>query len=245
MTSISIMPKFIFVDLSDEFVDALNTRLSRAEAVIDYECRVQDIRELQQYSDTAFVSPANSMGFMDGGIDYVLSRRMFPNVEGQVKHAIAQLGLVNRLGRKFLPIGSCLIVPAEPTKNQYLISAPTMLLPQNINGTRNAYHAMYSLVLLVKKYNAYLQAQNRPTIKNIVCPGLGTGVGRLTAEDSAAQITKALEDFIIGSPTHDPDLSTLPHCVIRNPNGILQEQPKFYQNTEFYQIKPEDLVSIH
>jgi len=34
---------------------------------------------------TYYVSPANSLCFMDGGIDYALSRIIFPNIEMEVK----------------------------------------------------------------------------------------------------------------------------------------------------------------
>ena len=47
----------------------------------------------------AFVSPANALGFMDGGVDWVLSRLMFPGVEGPLRARIRELGGVTRLGR--------------------------------------------------------------------------------------------------------------------------------------------------
>jgi O-acetyl-ADP-ribose deacetylase (regulator of RNase III) len=43
--------------------------------------------------NSAFVSPANSIGFMDGGIDYVYSRDMFVGVEKAVKGKIREIGL--------------------------------------------------------------------------------------------------------------------------------------------------------
>src|SRR5579862_3221422 len=50
----------------------------------------------------AYVSPANSYGIMDGGIDAVLSDR-FPQAEARVQAAIAQVG-------RLLPVGQALVV---------------------------------------------------------------------------------------------------------------------------------------
>jgi O-acetyl-ADP-ribose deacetylase (regulator of RNase III) len=35
---------------------------------------------------TYYISPANSLCFMDGGIDYALSRIIFPGIEKQLKN---------------------------------------------------------------------------------------------------------------------------------------------------------------
>lgn len=50
----------------------------------------------------AYVSPANSFGIMDGGIDIALAAR-FPLVESRVQDAIALRG-------EPLPVGHCLVV---------------------------------------------------------------------------------------------------------------------------------------
>lgn len=41
---------------------------------------------------TYYVSPANSLYFMDGGFDYALSRIIFPNIEIEVKNIVKQIG---------------------------------------------------------------------------------------------------------------------------------------------------------
>src|SRR5512143_2248195 len=66
----------------------------------------------------AYVSPANSFGFMDGGIDADLSAR-FPGVQYRVQSAIAGLG-------GLLPVGEVIIVETEDPFVPYLVSAPTM-----------------------------------------------------------------------------------------------------------------------
>ena len=76
--------------------------------------RIQDVKR----KGAAFVSPANSLGFMDGGVDYTLSREMFPGCEKEVKKKIWELaaqdpegGHKTLLGRPYLRVGSALWVP--------------------------------------------------------------------------------------------------------------------------------------
>ena len=83
--------------------------------------------------NTVFVSPANSLGYMDGGIDYVLSREMFPGLQTIVQDLIAEHGVVNAFGRQYLPVGSALAATT------HIIVAPTMFQPRDVGRTRNAY----------------------------------------------------------------------------------------------------------
>ena len=59
---------------------------------------------------TYYVSPANSLCFMDGGIDYSLSRIIFPGIEMKVKDRVKALKKMTLLGRYYLPIGSSIIL---------------------------------------------------------------------------------------------------------------------------------------
>lgn len=174
---------------------------------------------------TAYVSPANSLGFMDGGIDYTLSRVMFPGVEGRVKAAIAALNLPTLLGRPHLPIGRAVVVPAidptleSPTAGRarlVLVAAPTMWLPQDVRGTHNAYSAMH----------AALTAARAAGVDRLIVPGLCTGCGMMTAAEAISQMKLAHRDFLDGVPARYDAAS------------IVDEQPPFYQNTEFKHIDP-------
>jgi O-acetyl-ADP-ribose deacetylase (regulator of RNase III) len=48
-------------------------------------CKIQDYIPTKK---TYYVSPANSLCFMDGGFDYALSRIIFPNIEAEVKQIV-------------------------------------------------------------------------------------------------------------------------------------------------------------
>ena len=150
--------------------------------------------------DAIYVSPANSFGFMDGGIDLVYSRMMFPKVETNIKRMIGRIGL-DFEGRDYLPIGCTLAVPTEFRANQYMICAPTMLLPQNVSETQNAYYAMYAILRLVHKLiiNAKLK------IKKLYIPGLGTGIGGIEPDNfRCVKMSKMHGNgFLLGTHPYD------------------------------------------
>jgi O-acetyl-ADP-ribose deacetylase (regulator of RNase III) len=84
----------------------------------------------------ALVSPANSFGFMNGGIDQIYMN-MYPNIQNIVQNKIKQIGLQTTLGRYYLPIGSSVTVNAN--NNMQLIVSPTMFFPGNIKNTMNVF----------------------------------------------------------------------------------------------------------
>lgn len=115
--------------------------------VPDIQVSQTDIRKLER-GNVAFVSPANSLGFMDGGIDLHLSRTILPGIETKVKRAIRDIGHTTSIGRAYLPVGSALYV--EHDASSALIVAPTMFLPHNVGKTRNAYHSFYAALKIWK-----------------------------------------------------------------------------------------------
>lgn len=186
-----------------------------------------DVRDVPLTPGTAFVSPANSLGFMDGGIDYVYSRVMFPDLEPVVKRAIAERsGTVSKLGRPFLHVGRALVV--EAANRVYVVVAPTMLMPQDVRGTHNAYHATYAALKAAKRG---AQGGEMPdgSIERLVFPGMCTGCGLLSAKEAIDQMRRAHDDFAAGRApafTHEQ---------------ILSEQPTWYENTEFFDVPPESV----
>ena len=69
------------------------------------------------------VSPANSFGFMDGGLDLAIRNVLGFEVENRIKKEI-----VTKYHGE-LPIGSALVIPTSHEKWPFMISAPTMRLP--------------------------------------------------------------------------------------------------------------------
>ena len=179
-----------------------------------------DIRTISMRPGIAFVSPANSLGFMDGGVDYVLSRQMFSGIEPRVKAVFAEKGLKTMLGRSYLPIGKAVTVDTQH-ENIWLIAAPTMWLPQDVRVTNNAYHAMYAILK---------EACINPLIQHIYITGLCTGCGMVDPIVAVRQMKKAFDDFNQNKP---------PSYTL---DDIVKEQPCFYMNTEFKHIDADKII---
>ena len=134
----------------------------------------------------AIVSPANSFGFMDGGIDLAYSEYFGWNL-GKM--------LQNKIQDKFygeIPVGVATIIKTDNEKIKYLISAPTMRVPANISNTVNAYLAFRASLIEVKIFNK----NNTEKISSILCPGLGTLTGKISPENCAIQMKYAYDSII-------------------------------------------------
>ncbi len=128
----------------------------------------------------AIVSPANSFGFMDGGIDYVYSQFFGWKMQEDLQKKIWQ----DYHGE--LLVGQATVIDIREsnpdTPIPYLISAPTMRVPMNVSQTVNAYLAFLA---------ALRAAVSHPEINSILCPGLGTAVGEMPYDVCAIQMHAA------------------------------------------------------
>src|SRR4051794_10855212 len=80
----------------------------------------------------AWVTPTNSRGRMDGGVDAVIKRRLGVRVERAVQAEIA------RLHGRMMPVGFATCVPTGVAVPRFLISSPTMRTSgQDISATMN------------------------------------------------------------------------------------------------------------
>jgi O-acetyl-ADP-ribose deacetylase (regulator of RNase III) len=110
-----------------------------------------DVRELvKEYNINCIVPPANSLGFMDGGID-MFYMQMFPGIQNIVQDRIKTFDITTALGRYVLPIGSAMLVKTGNEKCPLLVCVPTMFLPEDIAMTRNVYWAFTGLLNLAKQ----------------------------------------------------------------------------------------------
>ncbi|HYF61229.1 MAG TPA: macro domain-containing protein [Herpetosiphonaceae bacterium] len=150
----------------------------------------------------AVVSPANSFGFMNGGIDLFYSRRFGWHVQDRVQSAIRE----RHHGE--LLVGQAEIVATDDTAIPYLIAAPTMRMPQTIRETVNPYLAARAVFLLWKhgrfpdgpRAGEPLAAH----IETVAMPGLGTGVGSVDDAVCARQVRAALDDVLLDQFTFPP-----------------------------------------
>ncbi|KAA5836121.1 macro domain-containing protein [Saccharopolyspora hirsuta] len=137
----------------------------------------------------AVVSPANSYGWMRGGIDAVYARA-FPEVEEQVRSAV----LAYHGGE--LPVGEALLVPTGVPNPIWLISAPTMREPGERLPADTVHPYLAARAVLRLWASAVLEsgALVRQVVRSIAMPGLGTGVGGVAPELCARQIAAAWDE---------------------------------------------------
>lgn len=157
----------------------------------------------------AVVSPANSFGFMDGGLDLALIEKFGASLETKLQN------LIKELPEKELLIGKALVLETGDKSQPYLISAPTMRVPMsfNIHSSINAYLAMKAILLV---------AINNQNIKSIAIPGLCTGVGKMPFEISAFQMYSAYKEIILNKPPNITDFDEAQkHQLSLNPNSFI------------------------
>ena len=208
-----------FVSLNEEYINEIKKE--------GFEGICGKVEDYEIKRKTYYVSPANSLCFMDGGIDYALSRIIFPNIESEIKKLVRQYGKINMLGRKYLPIGSSIIMDIG---TKALVVAPTMLLPQNVNMTNNAYYATMAIL-----YNILINKKESLNEIDIIFTSLCCGYGKMNTLTSIKQILKGINDYKNYNPTVIND-----NIIIHEPN--LLEQPKYYQNTEFFNINASEII---
>lgn len=131
----------------------------------------------------AIVSPANSFGFMDGGLDLALTNYFGSDLEVKLKESIQSLEM------KELLVGQSLLIETNHDEVPFLISSPTMRVPMNfqINTSLNAYLAMKSTLLI---------AQRIETIQSIAIPGLCVGTGGMNEVVASNQMFLAYEEVM-------------------------------------------------
>ncbi|GAA6617738.1 macro domain-containing protein [Scytonema sp. NUACC26] len=132
------------------------------------------------------VSPANSFGMMDGGIDAAIINFFGSSLMERVQQRI----LTDYLGEQ--PVGTSMIVETGHPLHPFLAHTPTMRVPMSIVGTDIPYVAMWAMLLSVRRHNQHAKDK----INSIACPGLGTGIGRVPYREAARQMALAYDHFL-------------------------------------------------
>lgn len=137
----------------------------------------------------ALVSPANSFGFMDGGLDYMISEFFGWHVQDHLQTIIK-----DKFHGEIL-VGAAEIVATDHSKVPYVICAPTMRVPMILGSESvNAYLATRAALLLIKHGKFDDGTPVREKVRSVVFPGMGTGVGQVPPEICARQMKQAIND---------------------------------------------------
>jgi O-acetyl-ADP-ribose deacetylase (regulator of RNase III) len=148
----------------------------------------------------AVVSPANSFGFMDGGIDLRISEYLGWHVQDRLQQKIEK----EHHGE--LLIGQSIVVPTDHEVFTHCICCPTMRVPMDVSNTPNAYLAMRAVILAIRSYTEenfntlYGQYLDPPSpIHSVNISGFCTHTGKMSPEDCAHQMFEAYYDYYVTS----------------------------------------------
>jgi len=129
--------------------------------------------DLTQISCDAIVNPANSFGYMGGGVAGAIKRVGGVEIENE---AIAKAPI---------PVGTAVETTAKNLPCTFVIHAPTMEQPAMRIGVENVRDATRAALKLGVELN----------LKTIAIPGMGTGVGGVPVDDAAQAIVSIAKTF--------------------------------------------------
>jgi O-acetyl-ADP-ribose deacetylase (regulator of RNase III) len=138
----------------------------------------------------AIASPANSFGYMDGGVDAALLGYFGSDVEVSLRRLIDE----QHYGE--LPVGQAVVLPTGHVDIPFLVSAPTMRVPGEIAETVNVYLAFRAALIALLAHNC----MGSP-IRTLLVPGMGTGIGQVPPKRAARQMRHAY-DTVLGRRSH-------------------------------------------
>ncbi|WP_236242700.1 macro domain-containing protein [Streptomyces sp. CC228A] len=120
----------------------------------------------------AWVSPTNSRGRMDGGVDAAVRRYLGAGIQLRVQRAIRD----HFAGH--LPVGGAVCVPSGAVSPKYLISTPTMeTSSQNVSETLNVALACAAAFQAIHRQNDAAPG----SITSVALVGMGARTGRVPA----------------------------------------------------------------
>ncbi|MCB9637315.1 MAG: macro domain-containing protein [Myxococcales bacterium] len=143
----------------------------------------------------AVVSPANSFGFMDGGMDRLLTERFGQELQARLQQMIR----THHHGE--LLVGTAEILETEQEMPAFLISAPTMRVAMPLSHSVNPYLAARAVFLLWKfgviREGRWAGEAVSKHVKSIAFPGLGTGAGGIPPVVCAKQMRDAITEVLL------------------------------------------------
>lgn len=168
MTESSVQPalRVVLTDVNERVVEAWRAAFADTPGI---EIRRGSI--LDEDVD-AWVTPTNSRGRMDGGVDAAIKRHLGSGIQLRVQRAIR-----DRFSGA-LPVGSAVCVPSGATVPRYLISTPTMVASsQNVSATLNVALACAAAFQAVHRQNRLVPG----SIRSVALVGMGAQTGRVPA----------------------------------------------------------------
>ncbi len=162
-----MLVKVVLVDINPKMVAAWRGTFEENPEVEILQGSMTDMQV------SAMVTPTNSAGRMDGGLDLVLKKFLGDTVEKLVQKQIKE-----RFNGK-LPLGRTTCVPTGKVMPAWLISTPTMVgSNEDISDTLNVALACAAAFQAVHTQNSEQPA----SIRSVALPGLGANTGKVPVE---------------------------------------------------------------
>lgn len=166
-----------FVDIDKNVVNALSEEFDGCDNIEIYHDTIFN------HKANAIVSPANSFGYMTGGIDYIYIKFFGQQLQDRLQEQIRY----NFVGE--LLVGQSWMIATGNQDIPWLICSPTMRVPANIGTTANVYLSFKSTLKIAKG--------QWPPVNSILCPGLGTLSGGMHPKLAAYQMKRAYDEIIL------------------------------------------------
>lgn len=195
--------QIVLFDINADMIAAWNKEFARYKDHVQYPAVVVHLgvdKLLEQFEVDSLVSPANSFGFMDGGIDGVYSQHI-PGIQAKVQK------MIRACFSGEIPVGIAEGVETGQINPFEVICAPTMRTPADLRNELAINCYLATRAAFVSCYDMY--GVNRI----VAIPGMGTGVGGLPKDFVAASMRQAYEDVFINQ-VHFP--KTLTEASIRH-----------------------------
>ena len=141
----------------------------------------------------AFVTAGNAFGMMTAGVDAAVVRAFGDDLMRRVQHRI----MSDYFGEQ--PVGTAFVIETGSDKIPFLVHAPTMRVPGNIEGTDKVYSATWAALLAIQAHN--LTAARK--IETAAFPAMGTGFGGVQFDEAARQMAVAYRHYL--DPPHRID----------------------------------------
>ncbi len=186
--------KLVLVDLQIELIKAWRAVLDEYEQVSIHHGSIFDV------NCDAVISPGNSFGFMEGGLDLKISQQLGWDVQERLQ------AVIRSRHHGELPVGCAEIMETEHIRIPYVISAPTMRTPMVLENSVNVYLSLRAALLLVKHGCFESGEPVADKVEVIAVPGMGGGTGQLPWDIIARQMKAAIENVCLDKNTFPKSL---------------------------------------
>ncbi len=177
--------QIVLASVDDDLVRAWEITCGNRSNVKIYHGSIFDVK------CDAIVSPGNSFGFMEYGLDLEILKYF----GGHVQERLQKLIQTRHHGE--LLVGSAEVVDTDHSEIPYLIAAPIIRVPTVLKETVNVYLATRAVLTLVKFGTVPDGTPVKHIIETIAIPNMGMEMDKVPAHLCALQMKVALQDILL------------------------------------------------